>query len=118
MIKTESGEMIEPRVGDVVKCHWPSTGETWEEAPVFEIHSLAIEGKAWFTEAGCADLSDCTILHRPFQVGDEIEMNCRIKGWSGDVFQTHDYEYLKAGTWEYRHKNPAWRDHSEWKGVK
>lgn len=98
MIKTYCGEMIEPRVGDVVlngcgKFNWTVDEDNF-----------------------CGHcLESCTLLHRPFQVGDEVEVECIDDSWKplDHRYGDKDLDAFVAAVSGLRHKNPAWRDHPD-----
>ena len=119
MINTYSGEKIEPRVGDVVR---------WEGHKIVVTH---VEGNmiAYFPgDALGFDFlpqSACTLLHRPFQVGDEIseleyEGSASIKDFiiKDDKHRRIIDIFIEDGETILRHKNPSWRDHPDYEGKK
>ena len=112
MIQTEKHGMIEPRVGDVVLVGA-------ERQALVERKERGL----WWAknlEDGFFDVvmpaPDCTLLHRPFQVGDEVTEFSGDFGFLdrdfGFVDNDQDNQYAKEGY--LIHKNPAYRDHSEY----
>ena len=95
MINTHSGEMVEPRVGDVV-------GMGGREYVLGDFNASAKEAYACVNKkmhiGMLSALPVPTLLHRPFQEGDDIEV----------IAERHIR----------RHTNPALRDHPEYKGAK
>jgi len=121
MIKTESGEMIEPRVGDVIR--WDD-GSGYDDA-MRVVRAEKLECINTETENHCWPVPECcTLLHRPFQVGDEVVIRQSASADMGYCERWEETHTLDASMlddlsiFEPEHKNPAWRDHSEWKGVK
>ena len=116
MIKTESGEKIEPRVGDVV------LGEDGEIERITKknIDAGFIQRYCLVTEQDyCLLYKNCTLLHRPFQVGDEVTIYEVDEDLIviDELETVLDDEWLKASrVWfEFEHKQESWRDHSEWR---
>ena len=120
MIKTESGEMIEPRVGDVV------LGEDGEIERITKknIDAGFIQRYCLVTEQDyCLLYKNCTLLHRPFQVGDEVVIQQSADAQMGYVErweETHTIDDLildELNLYDPEHKQESWRDHSEWSGA-
>ena len=103
MINTYSGEKIEPRVGDALDFD----GKQF----TYLIKDLCT---GCISEDGIDfyDEEDCTLLHRPFQVGDEYE----YPGQEGVFSFVVESESLLP--LECIHKNPSWRDHPDYEGKK
>ena len=101
MIKTHSGEMIEARAGDIVRC------------------SVAAQDGSTDVVLNCSEdvqaasgVGNYTLLHRPFQVGDEIFSivdGCR---------ETPDIYCDLNGVDSVKHRNPSWRNHPDWENSK
>jgi len=111
MINTESKVQIEPRVGDVVKyegCINPENEIVVTNTDDDGFMDLYEGGDGWKH----LDVSDslCTLLHRPFKVGDRTQFD-GIDGWevNPDRYQG-DIPGLKI-----RHIKPEWRNHSSYK---
>lgn len=126
MIKTESGDVIEARVGDIIRC----SINPGLSAEVREVHYQKTL-KVWLNKGVIApylatvSANLCTLLHRPFQIGDEYEQYQEGVCGFPDKWVESDRKFYDQyecdrlnGDWggfPRRHKNPAWRDHSEWK---
>ena len=140
--------MVEPRVGDVVGV--PFVAEKTVSLTLTKIFSDTdmVYGKINNPDSMYRYMEPkqkfCTLLHRPFQVGDEVENGFWINdnsAWypkgcprfnvlhAGKIIEVHEGNgyiiqleningikttYASAES-ETRHKNPAWRDHPEWK---
>lgn len=118
MINTECGEMEELRLDDWVKNEFGWVGR------VIQIND---DGEFFVESDQCSDDHiwtdvNCTLLHRPFQVGDEVESSMKSNGkhyrWEP---RKVDKQTVGAynGIWKSltRHKQESWRDHSEWSGA-
>lgn len=96
------------REGDVVRL------DDWN----FTITDIE-SGGVLLTGGSRIDPNYCTLLHRPFKVGDEVEViynhgivvtqeiepQCSVDAWNNDPNES-----------QLRHKKPTWRDHKDWSG--
>ncbi len=111
MINTHSGEMVEPRIGDVIRT---LTGR------IFTIDD--IRGDMVYEdieEQLGASSNGCTLLHRPFVIGDEVQKLDDFNVWDNWNYHVLDNEkelgIAESKPDRHRHKNPAWRDHPDYK---
>ena len=110
MINTYSGEKIELRVGDVI-------GYFGDPRQNMVIEAI-ITNDFLMTDIDIYPAKDCILLHRPFMPGDEVEFYSKgQKKWlvisplkKRETLNTKRPSLRK----QYRHKNPAWRDHPEY----
>jgi len=131
MIKSgRTGEMIEARVGDDIKFTLRHKEFTTDPEPevctgkVIEItktnldtcfHSVVVE---WQPIDGLPIKTEvyqrnCTLLHRPFAVGDEVEVRVnrgatRLSGWHLWHEIEHEDELNDGNI--FRHKQESWRN--------
>jgi len=126
MIKTHTDEMIDPRVGDVVR----SDGMP----DVIEIKDFVIAAEKYGFIFGDDSLGGinpefCTLMHRPFEVGDEIEVadiGFMNSYWDDAIFSLfHQGRIESTDTYKgrfyselYRHKDPALHDHPTYQQEK
>lgn len=123
MIKTHTGEMIEPRVGDVVqteKISWMT-----KLPKIIKVNTvLNTFGQRLINMYYPYDT--CTLLHRPFQVGDVVKAFNDAPNHKGSEIIEHDentvtlknifkVDGVRLPKRIFIHKNPAWRDHPDWK---
>lgn len=119
MIKTEQHGMIEPRVDDNVKAiiedqvgYVTLAEETDRDKDLLGIDEIHL-------------CDEVILLHRSFMVGDEVYLrrhHTNIGGLrrsfvtTGHYDEVHTYEQISKqyGDSYLIHKNPAFRDHSEW----
>ena len=57
--------------------------------------------------------TECTLLHRPFKVGDEVQ--CWIGIGQADVWDARIFPEC-LGAMRTRHASSTWRDHKDWSG--
>lgn len=104
MINTYLDKPVEPRAGD--KLIGPL-------GVVKEVRYLLNNNGIMFTDGTFAgNGEDYTLLHRPFQVGDEqvrIEFSPIQDQVEADMANQGKFTYQRL------HKNPAWRDHPDYK---
>ncbi len=119
MINTECGEMEELRLDDWVKNEFGWVGR------VIQIND---DGEFFVESDQCSDDHiwtdvNCTLLHRPFQVGDEVVIQQSADAQMGYVErweETHTIDDLildELNLYDPEHKQESWRDHSEWSGA-
>lgn len=110
MIKGATGEMIKARNGD--KLYYRHKGNDVTTT----LLSVDIERGYLIFERmmGLIDkipFEDCTLLHRPFEVGDEV---LHIRDDEPlEILEEHR-EIMNENKFDWVHWNPAWRDAKEW----
>jgi hypothetical protein len=122
MINTENHGLIEPRVKDWCRIVFTDEVVEGEIVQVFEGKCCILEQKISGSHSRMYTVdwnSDyCTLLHRPFEVGDEVQYLDEGGLWfDGRTLSQHSINTGLLDRMTFRHKNPAYRDHSEWRGY-
>lgn len=105
IINLRSGGKTEARIGDTVKVN-PS-GEVFI---VREIQGACLRDQHMFIHAA----DECTLISRPFQVGDSVEVQMPYDSyiatvkevWSNRLTTIDDVTHFQS---DCRHTNPDWR---------
>jgi len=124
-IRTESGVMVEARVGDVVRFDEFTSLDKVKIIIVDKVN-VHLRGIDFVGSGNIAYLPAlCTLLHRPFAVGDDVEQEVHPDCWES---QAKISCIDKSGVWcgnspqvlvsqfgeHIRHADPALRDHSQY----
>ena len=109
LINTEAHGKIKARVGD--KC----LRDDFKKVIVSE---CSLTGLLWDQDKEPVD-ERCTLLHRRFEVGDPVEAEQTVAGGWLDIDPANNQgmcDIMNANQDVYRHKDPAWHNHSQWEG--
>lgn len=111
MINTHSGEMIEPRVGDVVRL-----GQLTIDV---ELTTYDIECDELVRGNRVTQWSVCTLMHRPFEVGDffDVLIDGEWRPGLGGISEDdpdHTKHMNSCCEKLYRHKDIPWRSHPDY----
>ena len=139
MINTYLNEKIEPRVGDIITNYNIAFAKQHlnDISVCFPITGIYMDRRGYYMtfEGGFSRLpaEGYTLLHRPFQAGDEVEyldIGAQENYWvphhpliNKDLFEIEleaknpNCQLYKGTTYKQRlrHKNPALRDHPDYK---
>lgn len=111
-IQSHTGEMVEARVGMVCKRIIPSHEIDYPAIETVTITDTTLDfvevDNSCRMDSNCID--ELTMLHCPFQVGDEVEYHCE-RSWIKSIYT----ETLAFANKNIRHANPALRDAPEYK---
>lgn len=111
-IKSHTGEMVEARVGMKYSHEYGN----YELFTIKNFEDNFIIAEVKYADVWRHDPKYCTMLHCPFQVGDEVEALGQQFGYPDEwleygKLELSDIEDIKNGTnSEFRHTNPALRD--------